>query len=99
MTYNAGGGAAAGTAAAHAARINAIKASGVLVRVETRDFLTVLQMAERPLVAYSGKSFWSRNFKYLTSYKGLAFYTKSPERLNLPGDAEVIACQDIYIPS
>ncbi len=98
MTYNAGS-AGAGAAAAHAAQMNAIKASGVLVRVEVRDFMTVLQMAEKPLVVYSGKSFWSRSFKYLTSYKGLAFYTKSPERLNLPGSAEVIASQEIYIPS
>jgi hypothetical protein len=86
-------------AAAQAARINAIKASGVLVKVEIKDFMTVLGMSQKPLIVFTDKSFWSRNYKYLTSYKGLAFYTKSAERLNLPGDSEIIACQSIYIPS
>jgi len=98
MTYN-GGGAAAAAGAAHAAKINAIKASGVLVRVEVRDFMTVLQMADKPLVVYTDKSFWSRNYKYLTSYKGLVFFAKSPDRLNLPGDSEIIRCESIYIPA
>lgn len=88
-----------GAAAAHAARINAIKASGVLVQVDSQEFSTVLGMAQKPLVVYTEKSFWSRNYKYLTSVKGLAFFTKSPERLNLPGDAEIIKCESIYIPS
>jgi hypothetical protein len=92
-------GAAAGAAAAHAARINAIKASGVLVRVEPRAFISALGMTEKPLVVYTEPGFWSRNYKYLASVKGLAFYTKSPDRLNLPGDAEFIKCESIYIPS
>jgi hypothetical protein len=93
------GGATAGVAAAHAARINAIKASGVLVQVDSREFCNILGMTTKPLVVYTEKSFWSRNYKYLTSVKGLAFFTKSPERLNLPGDAEIIKCESIYIPS
>jgi hypothetical protein len=93
------GAAGAGAAAAHAARINAIKASGVLIAVESREFTNLLSMTQKPLVVYTEKSFWSRNYKYLTSVKGLAFFTKSPERLNLPGDVEIIKCESIYIPS
>jgi hypothetical protein len=92
-------GAAGAAAAAHAARINAIKASGVLITVESREFTNILSMTQKPLVVYTEKSFWSRNYKYLTSVKGLAFFTKSPERLNLPGDAEIIKCESIYIPT
>jgi hypothetical protein len=90
----ANGGAAA---AAHAARMNALKASGVLVQVENRDFLNLVEGMERPLVVYSPKSLWS-NYKYLTSYKGLAFYTKSKEPLRISGNAEIINSRKISIP-
>jgi hypothetical protein len=84
-------------AAAHAARMNAIKASGVLVQVENKDFVRLVEEMERPLVVYSPKGFWS-GYKYLTSYKGLAFYTKSGEALRLPGSAEIIQSKSISIP-
>lgn len=92
-------GAAAGAAAAHAARMNAIKASGVLIKVDNRDFISLLEMTEKPLIVYTEKSFWRHNYQYLTSVKGLAFYTKSPERLLLPGDAIIIRSESISIPS
>jgi hypothetical protein len=84
-------------AAAHAARMNAIKASGVLVQVENKDFVRLVEEIDRPLVVYSPKSFWSSH-KYLTSYKGLAFYTKSKEPLRLPSDIELITSKKISIP-
>jgi hypothetical protein len=86
-------------AAAAAAIANAIKASGVVVRVENGDFLSIVQRTQRPLIVVSGKSFWSASFKYLTSYKGLAFYTKSRDPLHLPGDIELVSCKTIDIPS
>jgi hypothetical protein len=91
-------GATAG-AAAHAAIANAIKASGAIVRVETKDFLSIVQRSQRPLVVMSGKGFFSPSYKYISSYKGLAFYAKSSEPLNLPGDTELVAAKSIYIPS
>jgi len=91
-------GGAAGGAAAAAAIANAIKASGAIVRVEPRDFISIIGRAENPLIVMTDKSFWS-GYKYLSSYKGLTFYTKSTEKLNLPGDAEIIAAQKIWIPS
>jgi hypothetical protein len=42
--------------------------------------------------------FFKTNYQYLTAYKGLVFYTKSPEPLLLPGDVELIAAQKIWIP-
>jgi len=86
-------------AAAHAAIANAIKASGVVVRVDNKDFIAILQKTQEPLVVSSDKGFWSRSYKYLTSYKGLAFYTKSRDFLSLPGDAELVKCKEISIPS
>ncbi len=95
MSY--GGGAAAGVAAA-AAIANAIKASGAIVRVENDDFLTIIKRAEKPLVVMKQKSFWSPSFKYISSYKGLAFFTKSAEPLRLPSDVELIMAKSISIP-
>jgi hypothetical protein len=94
MMYNT-----AGTAAARAAIANAIKASGAIVRAENKGFLTVVQKTEKPLVVMTCKSFWSPNYKYITGYRGLVFFTKSKEMLNLPGDAEFISCREINIPS
>jgi hypothetical protein len=91
------GGATAGAAAA-AAIANAIKASGAIIKVEPNDFLNVITRMKEPLVVMTEKSFWS-GYKYLSSYKGLAFYTKSNDKLNLPGDVELIAAQKIWIPS
>jgi hypothetical protein len=89
---------AAGAASAAAAIANAVKASGVLVKVEPGDFLSILGRMERPLVVAAGKGFLSPGYKYLTSYKGLAFYTKSREPLSLPGAAELVAAKTIWIP-
>jgi len=91
-------GGAAGGAAAAAAIANAIKASGTIIRVEPRDFINIVTRIEDPLIVMTDKSFWS-SYKYLSSYKGLAFYTKSDEKLNLPGNAEIIAARKIWIPS
>jgi hypothetical protein len=78
---------------------NAIKASGAIVRVENNDFLTIMERAERPLIVVAGASFWSPGYKYISGYKGLAFYTKSAEPLRLPSDAEIISAKKIHIPS
>ena len=89
---------AAGAAAAGAAIAEAIKASGVIVRVENQDFLQLVHRMKEPLVVIAGKSFLSGGYKYLTSYKGLAFFTKSAQPLHLPGAAELINAKTIWIP-
>ena len=90
-------GAAAGAAAA-AAIANAIKASGVLVSITPEDFAAILRRTERPLVVASQGGFFSTHYKYLTSYKGLAFYTKSPAPLVMPAGAEIVNAKGISIP-
>jgi hypothetical protein len=90
--------AAGGAAVAAAAIANAIKASGVVVNVKPEDFAAVLRRTERPLVVAAEGGLFSTSYKYLTSYKGLAFYTKSRAPLALPADAEVVRAQGISIP-
>ena len=92
-----GSGAAAAGAAQHAIA-NAIKAFGVVVTVTNGDFLTILERTEKPLVVMANKRFLSPNYKYITSYKGLAFYTKSDELLHLPGDVELVTSEKIRLP-
>ncbi len=86
-------------AVAAAAIANAIKASGVVVRVEPRDFQAIIQRMQKPLIVMVKPGFLAPSYRYLTSYKGLAFYAKSGEPLNLPGDAEIINSRSINIPS
>jgi len=92
------GGAAGGAAAAAAALAQAVKASGAIVRVEPADFEIILNKATEPLIVCCEGGFLSPKYKYLTSYKGLAFFAKSPAPLSLPGDAEVIRARKIWIP-
>ena len=89
---------AAGAAAAAAIAL-AIKASGVLVRLEPVEFMKIVGRLQEPLVVVATGGLFTKNYQYLTSYKGLAFYTKSIEPLELPASAEVIAAKSIWIPN
>jgi hypothetical protein len=91
-----GAAAAAGAAAAIA---DAIKASGAIVNVEPTDFTTILEKVDRPLVVCSESKFLSTKYHYLSSYKGLIFYTKSATQLMLRPNAEIIKAKKIWIPT
>ena len=97
MTYGATAAGASGGAAA-AAIAQAIRASGAIVRVEPKDFETILRKAERPLIVCAEGGVFSTTYQYLSSYKGLAFFAKSERRLSLPGDAEIVRAKKIWIP-
>jgi len=93
------GGAAAGAAAAQAALIQATKASGVIVRVEPGEFLNLIARQPAPLVVHATGGFFGTNYQYLTSYKGLAFFTKSRDPLDLPYGTELVRAKTIWIPA
>jgi len=82
----AAGAAAGGAAAAAAAIAQAIRASGVLVRVEPREFEAIVGRTKAPLVVTATGGLFTTNYQYLTSYKGLAFFTYSEAPVPLPGD-------------
>ena len=90
--------AAAGAAIA-AAIANAIKASGVVVRVQPEDFANILRRVEKPLVIYNKGGFFTTKHQYLTSYKGFAFYTKTANQIDLPKSVEVIIAESLWMPS
>lgn len=85
-------------AAAAAAIAQAIKASGAIVRVLPEDFRRIVDKVEQPLVVVSVGRFLGTTYHYLTSYKGLIFYTRSREQLLLKGSTEDVHARSIYIP-
>ena len=89
---------AAVAAAAAAAIANAIKASGTIVQVAPEDFMSILAKTKTPLVVQAQGGIFTTKYSYLTSYKGLAFYTKVTTPLNLPGDMELVVAKKIWMP-
>ena len=87
-----------GAAAAAAAIAKAIKASGAIVRVEPQEFLRILTRQRELLVVHATGGFIRTHYRYLTSYKGLAFYTDSPTPLSLPTGCELVIAAKIWIP-
>ena len=93
------GTAAAGSAAAQQAAIaQAIKASGAIIQLEQDEFRKILSKNESPLVVTALGGVFSKNYQYLTSYKGLCFYCKSDTPITLSSDAEVVQSKKIWIP-
>jgi hypothetical protein len=89
---------AMGAAAYAAMMARATKASGVIVRVTPADFLTILARSEVPLIIVAQGGVFKKHHQYLTSYKGLAFYTRSTDAFELPRKAEVVVAEKIWIP-
>jgi hypothetical protein len=90
--------AAGGAAAAGAAIAQAIKASGVVVRLDPGEFSKILNRAKDPLVVLAQSRFFGTKYQYLFSYKGLAFFTQTKTPLILPAGCELIAAGGIWIP-
>jgi hypothetical protein len=91
--------AGAGTAVAlAAAQVEAIKATGIIIEVEPDTFLSLLARITEPLVIRADSGMFVRRKRYLTSYKGLAFYTQSGEKLPLPMNCEIVEARKIWIP-
>lgn len=81
-----------------AAIMEAIKASGVLVRIHPPDFQRLVAKLDSPLIIRSKGGFFQKKHHYMTSYKGFAFFTKTDDELYLPASAEVIQARSIFIP-
>jgi hypothetical protein len=89
---------AAGGAAAAGAIAQAIKASGVVLRLEPGEFRKILIRAQDPLVVIAETGIFGKSYQYVMSYKGLAFTTKSKTPLDLPAGAEVVTASGFWLP-
>lgn len=76
----------------------ALRASGIIVRLKAPEFQKILRGTEAPLVVVCRNRFLGRGYRYLTSYKGIAFYTRSSRPLELPPEAEIIEARSIWVP-
>ncbi|HRQ39512.1 MAG TPA: hypothetical protein PLD25_16510 [Chloroflexota bacterium] len=81
-----------------AAVANATKATGTIVHIEPDDWLQLVERIAEPLVVMGMGGILSKHYQYLVSYKGLAFYARSHEKLPLPPQAELITAKKIWIP-
>ncbi len=99
MTGAEAGVAAGGSTAAAAAIVQAIKASGAIIRLEPEEFMKIMSKSEAPLVVTALGGVFTKNHQYLTNYKGLHFYCKSEVPIKLPSDAEVVQAKKIWVPS
>ena len=89
---------AAGFGAIQAANaMNASKAMGSIVTVEPEQFLDIIAKTENPLIVHSPSGLLTKN-KYITSYKGLVFFTKTKDELLIPASAEIVNAKKISIP-
>jgi hypothetical protein len=87
------------TSANHAAAvIEATRASGAIIQINPEGFLEILRKSESPLVIAANGGIFGKKFDYLTSYKGLCFFTRSSEELQLPTRAEMIPAKKIWVP-
>ncbi len=82
-----------------AAIANAIKASGVVVRMEPDQFQQLLYRMTQPLVVVALGGLLKKKYQYLVAYRGLAFFTASVEQIHLPGGCEVIEAKQIWVPA
>lgn len=89
---------AAGAGAAAAAIAQAVRASGVIVRLEPTEFLKVAARAKELVVVTATGGVFNKNYQYLMAYKGLAFFTRSTAPLDLPASAEMITAKSIWVP-
>jgi hypothetical protein len=62
------------------------------------EFRKVLIRVAEPVVVIALGGFFSTTYQYLTSYKGLVFFTKSNTPLDLPTGAEVITADRFWMP-
>ena len=85
-------------AAAQQAISKAIKASGAIVKIDSNEFIGLLSKMDSALVIESPGGFLSSKIKYLTSYKGFIFHTKSKEKLSIPSRHELIIASRIWVP-
>ena len=84
--------------AAHVAMVQALKASGVIVKVLPEEFLSIVRRVPDALVVAAQTGMFGKKYQYLTSYKGLAFFAQSPTPLMLPRSVETVLAKQIWVP-
>ena len=77
---------------------NASLAMGPICQIDPVNFLELLERDESPVVVSAIGGIFSREYRYLTAYKGLYFFTKSPEPLPFPPETEIVTARRLWLP-
>jgi hypothetical protein len=94
------GGADSSAAYRYRETVKAAQTLGAIVKVKPDNFLTIISRTNKALVVHSITGVLFRKYyQYLTSYKGLVFYTGCYSELQLPEDVELVEAESIWIPS
>lgn len=87
-----------GAAAAVNAVATATRASGSIVEMKPEEFQKILHNTRDAVVVMVLPRRFRPRFQYLTSYRGLTFYTSSPGQLHMPSGTELITAKSIWVP-
>ena len=88
------------TITAGVTNIKAIRAAGVLIQVEVDKFVEILNKSDYPVVVKAeDKIFFSKNYQYMTTYKGFVLYTETKLPIQLPEKVEIIEAGSLWLPS
>lgn len=90
---------AAVTTALVAAEFQALKASGILVRLGPEEFQSLLNRTEAPLIVRHTSGYFRKTVHCLVHYRGFVFYTQSRQPIELPANAEIIDAKSLWLPS
>lgn len=95
MNPGATAAAASGTYSAQA--MNAMRATGPVVQVDSHAFAQLVARNREALIVYAPGGAL-RSHKYLMGFKGLFFATKSKSPLDLPRWVDIIAVRRLHLP-
>jgi len=66
----------------------------VVVETEPEDFMSVISKSEKPLVITVSSGVMKKEYKYLTTCRGLIFFTRSKTPLELPPGIDVVVAKN-----
>lgn len=82
-----------------AEEFRAIASTGSIVKITPEVMLGLISRMNEPLIIECHKKrFYGGEYSYLTSYKGLCFYTEAKSQLAIPTSAEIIMASEMWIP-
>ena len=85
--------------AAHVALVQAIRASGAIVRVEAREFERIVRKVDEAIVIRARPGMFSKHNQYLTAYRGFVFHTRTRDDLQFASSVEIVEAKRIWVPA
>lgn len=70
----------------------------IIVTVENDEFMRLVKQANDPMIIHQIPGWFSGQNRYLLTYRGVTFYTRSKEELSISKNAEVITAKYFYVP-